>query len=356
MSNADARAPLDNTMGALVIGILYVCPVHDRSSSLAADFPIFLSLSPIEYQHASGGSPVFKLTASSRPSIIKTHSGSNFWYKVAFVFILDTLHQIMLSHLLYVYFVKSFGDKEHLGTVVWSILVMVFLSAVIALVVQFFLCWRIWILSNKNLFWIVPIILVIIASFAITMAYFIKSWSLRTWVKLAKLSASTTYFDNRDVAANRKYSSLQKISRAVNCLNFGADLAVTFALDRCVDESPDVFLSQDWIIVDASFLCDSLLGIVYTNSFLATLNAREKLRESNRPPGTSFLSDSGLVWARGTETRTEETVMLPSSDGSEVKQQIETQVDRHLNPEVEMESIIKFKSTSSFCHSGTLPV
>ncbi|KAE9392039.1 hypothetical protein BT96DRAFT_289098 [Gymnopus androsaceus JB14] len=109
---------------------------------------------------------------------------------VVFVFGLDTAHQIMLCHLIYVYLVSNFGNPNYLALVVWSILVMVILSAIIAATIQLFMCWRIWILSNKSVYWIIPLVVVVLASFVITVVYFVRSWSLRTWVELADLSVS----------------------------------------------------------------------------------------------------------------------------------------------------------------------
>lgn len=33
--------------------------------------------------------------------------------------VLDTVHQAMLSHFIYIYLVSNFGNTDHLGVVVW---------------------------------------------------------------------------------------------------------------------------------------------------------------------------------------------------------------------------------------------
>ncbi|KAJ3920367.1 hypothetical protein F5877DRAFT_77182 [Lentinula edodes] len=304
--------------------------------------------------------------------------------QVVFIFVLDTAHQIMLSHSIYIYLVSNFGNVEYLGVVVWrallelpqiavhlkifpfdrrSILVMVLLSALIAVTIQLFMCWRIWILSNKSIYWSIPIIIIVFASFTITMVYFKKSWSLRTWTKLADLS---------------------KISRAVNGLNFGGDIAITFVmvyflrtsrsgikrlLNRCSDESSDVFLSKNW--TSYNFLRDTLFDIgsslyiglrdqisiwpntfiyitfycalarLYANSFLATLNARDQLRKSNRPLGSSLFSTptlSGLEWARAMASDTVITssdIPKSSTNPLSIKQEVET----HVQHDIELDNL-----------------
>ncbi|KAE9394599.1 hypothetical protein BT96DRAFT_185124 [Gymnopus androsaceus JB14] len=172
---------LDDTMGALLVGILFSSALWGIS---AAQTYIYFDT------FYNQDTPRLKLL-------------------VVFVFGLDTAHQIMLCHLIYVYLVSNFGNPNYLALVVWSILVMVILSAIIAATIQLFMCWRIWILSNKSVFWIIPLVWVVLASFVITVVYFVRSWSLRTWVELADLS---------------------KISRAVNGLNFGGDIVITFAM------------------------------------------------------------------------------------------------------------------------------
>ncbi|EEB87234.1 hypothetical protein MPER_15502, partial [Moniliophthora perniciosa FA553] len=41
---------------------------------------------------------------------------------VGVVYILDTVHQLMLSHMLYIYLVSNWGNPVILATLVWSIL------------------------------------------------------------------------------------------------------------------------------------------------------------------------------------------------------------------------------------------
>ncbi|KAJ4493619.1 hypothetical protein C8J55DRAFT_499255 [Lentinula edodes] len=285
--------------------------------------------------------------------------------------VLDTAHQIMLSHSIYIYLVSNFGNVEYLGVVVWrallelpqiavhlkifpfdrrSILVMVLLSALIAVTIQLFMCWRIWILSNKSIYWSIPIIIIVFASFTITMVYFKKSWSLRTWTRLADLS---------------------KISRAVNGLNFGGDIAITFVMVYFLRTSRSGIKRTDALMNRLMYFCLktgllttfcailSLISIsiwpntfiyitfycalarLYANSFLATLNARDRLRKSNRPIGSSLFSNptlSGLEWARAMASDTAITssdIPKSSTNPLSIKQEVET----HVHHDIELDNL-----------------
>ncbi|KAH7879332.1 uncharacterized protein C8R40DRAFT_592604 [Lentinula edodes] len=227
---------------------------------------------------------------------------------------------------------------------------MVLLSALIAVTIQLFMCWRIWILSNKSIYWSIPIIIIVFASFTITMVYFKKSWSLRTWTKLADLS---------------------KISRAVNGLNFGGDIAITFVMVYFLRTSRSGIKRTDALMNRLMYFCLktgllttfcailSLISIsiwpntfiyitfycalarLYANSFLATLNARDQLRKSNRPLGSSLFSTptlSGLEWARAMASDTVITssdIPKSSTNPLSIKQEVET----HVQHDIELDNL-----------------
>ncbi|KAJ3854341.1 hypothetical protein EV368DRAFT_63350 [Lentinula lateritia] len=218
--------------------------------------------------------------------------------------------------------------------------VMVLLSALIAVTIQLFMCWRIWIcmIFFRSIFSCltdglfvglsVAQIIVVFSSFAITMVYFEKSWSLLTWTKLADLS---------------------KISRAVNGLNFGGDIAITFVMNRCSDEPSDVFLSKNWTSYNISIWPNTFIYItfycalarLYANSFLATLNARDQLRKSNRPLESSLFSNptlSGLEWARAMASDTVITSSdIPKSSTNPLF--IKQEVDTHVHHDIELDDL-----------------
>ncbi|KAL0579930.1 hypothetical protein V5O48_002101 [Marasmius crinis-equi] len=103
-----AFPPLHNTFGALFIGV-----------SLAGALWGITSIQTYNY--------FMRYYKVDRP-IINIMVGA--------VYALDTAHQFMISHLLYTYLVSNFGNPVILGTLVWSILIMVLLTGFIGLIVQ----------------------------------------------------------------------------------------------------------------------------------------------------------------------------------------------------------------------------
>jgi hypothetical protein len=81
-----------------------------------------------------------------------THYPSDRWYiklLVASIFVSDTGHQVLITHLVYTYLVTYFGDWAELNNVV-SLVIEVFFNGFTAFVVQSFLAMRVYRLSNKN--------------------------------------------------------------------------------------------------------------------------------------------------------------------------------------------------------------
>ncbi|KAJ3892553.1 hypothetical protein GG344DRAFT_64535 [Lentinula edodes] len=360
-SSTTTVAPLHNTvnfftMGALLIGVLISCALWGISTAQTyIYFSVWRSLLPRiiaerAHQRRFIIMILFDLSLCPLP-----HS------------VLDTAHQIMLSHSIYIYLVSNFGNVEYLGVVVWrallelpqiavhlkifpfdrrSILVMVLLSVhVLAHLDLYDRFCSIFSFSRSTdgLFAGLSVaqIIIVFTSFAITMVYFKKSWSLRTWTKLADLS---------------------KISRAVNGLNFGGDIAITFVMNRCSDESSDVFLSENWTsynvylhlaeyvhlhhlllcscpLVRKFFLGNHRTSNQQYSSY--SLNARDRLRKSNRPIGSSLFSNptlSGLEWARAMASDTVITssdIPKSSTNPLSIKQEVET----HVHHDIELDNL-----------------
>ncbi|KAJ3865323.1 hypothetical protein EV359DRAFT_80592 [Lentinula novae-zelandiae] len=268
-SSTTTIAPLHNTvnfsihtssqMGALLIGVLISCALWGIST---AQTYIYFST----FYH---------------------HDTLRLKSLVVFIFVLDTAHQIMLSHSIYIYLVSNFGNVEYLevvehtshGFIVGSHRCDHSTVHVLAHLDLYDRFCSIFSRSTDGLFAGLSVaqIIIVFTSFAITMVYFKKSWSLRTWTKLADLS---------------------KISRAVNGLNFGGDIAIT-------------------------------------------LNARDQLRKSNRPIGSSLFSNptlSGLEWARAMASDTVITSSdIPKSGTNllSIKQEVET----HVHHDIELDNL-----------------
>ncbi|KAK7037561.1 hypothetical protein VNI00_011053 [Paramarasmius palmivorus] len=162
---------------------------------------------------------------------------------VGFVVIMDTLHQTMISHVLYSYLVKDFSNPDALDRIIWTLLLMIVFTGVIAMIVQFFLLWRLWIFSQKTLSITTILILLALAEFAVTMVYFGQSWQIATFNELKQLNITIW---------------------------------------------PDTFLYIAFYVILARF---------HSTSFFSTLNSREELRRSNTSgDGTAFIGSISLTF------------------------------------------------------------
>ncbi|KAK7000604.1 hypothetical protein R3P38DRAFT_2797247 [Favolaschia claudopus] len=110
--------PLDDTIGALVIGAILSSSYCSRDSLLLKSF-------------------------------------------VAVLLSLDTLHGALVAYALYVTVVTNFGDYASLTKLPWSGVIETIIGALVAGMVQFFYAWRIYALSKKS--FILPFIIAICA-------------------------------------------------------------------------------------------------------------------------------------------------------------------------------------------------
>ncbi|KAK7053304.1 hypothetical protein VNI00_003930 [Paramarasmius palmivorus] len=280
MASAITDLPaLDNTMGALFIGVLFA----------AALWGIVCFQTWCYYKRQD---------YPSDPIRLKVMVGTTL--------VLDTTHQVMLCHLLYTYLITNYGKPVVLGELIWSILIMVLLTSFIALIVQLFLTWRIWILSHKNRPVTVLILLLIFAEFGVTIAYFGRSWPMTTYLELKQLSV---------------------ISRVVNALGAASDVAITVSLSFYLWTSKSGMKNTDAIMDRLILFCIrtgllttvcailslititvwpdtfiyitfySTLARFYSTSFLTTLNARAELRASNKTGnGNTFIGSVSLTF------------------------------------------------------------
>ncbi|KAF7982623.1 hypothetical protein HWV62_27041 [Athelia sp. TMB] len=128
---------LDNTMGATLIGVIVAAALWGVA---CVQVYVYYSTYPKDPWH------------------LKT--------LVAAVLISDTVHQILISHSIYTYLVTNFGNDVELGNIVWSILVEVLFSGITGLLVQSFLAFRVYKFSNRNVYITGLVALLVIGEFS----------------------------------------------------------------------------------------------------------------------------------------------------------------------------------------------
>ncbi|KAF9483932.1 hypothetical protein BDN70DRAFT_873049 [Pholiota conissans] len=212
------------------------------------------------------------------------------WYIKALVgsiWFFETVHQALISHTVYYYVVTNYNNPNVLDKIVWSILLEVLFNGLIGLLVQGFLALRVWRLSGNNLPLTVVVGCLVLAGFGCSVAFTAQSMQLQTWAQLERLKG---------------------LSMAVNLLGAITDVLITAALFVFLQRSRTGFKKSDNMIskliaftVSTGLLTSvcavaSLisilasghtliyvafyfsLGRLYSNSVLATLNARQIIR------------------------------------------------------------------------------
>ncbi|KAJ3786408.1 hypothetical protein GGU10DRAFT_173579 [Lentinula aff. detonsa] len=253
--------PLDNTMGAILVGILVSAVLY--GISLVQTFFYY------------------------------NHYRNDAWYLkslVAATVFFDTMHLCFITHTIYFYLVSRYYDNEQLNNMIWSVLAEAIPTGFTGTLVQTFYTIRVWRLSKKNHVLAVVIMSIVLAQTACGTAWVIISLQLSTFQQLLDISGLTV---------------------SINALSSAADVIIAASLCFLLTQSRTGFKHSDTLINKlilfsvntglATSICavaslvsliaspDSLLyapfyfciGRLYSNSLLATLNARKQIRNNS---------------------------------------------------------------------------
>lgn len=210
------------------------------------------------------------------------------WLKslVLVVWILDTIHQGMITHTAYTYLITEYGNVAYLDVIVKTLLYEVIVSGILVFLVQSFFVLRIYKLSHNNIYVVVFLELLVIGELVVSLIYTDKGLKLGTYSKLVQIA---------------------NLSRAINALAAVSDVAIAVSLIFLLQRSRTGFRRSDTVInrlilfsLNTGLLTsiDALLSLItitvlpntfvyilffvtisrlYTNSLLATLNNRKSL-------------------------------------------------------------------------------
>ncbi|PBK87278.1 hypothetical protein ARMGADRAFT_1016777 [Armillaria gallica] len=106
---------------------------------------------------------------------------------VSVVCFIDTLHQIFITHALYMYLVKGFSDPAIMMRLLWSFLSQIILGALQGLLCQGFFTWRVWVVSQKNKVLSAMIAALVVGNFVVILYYFGRSVHFKSLAELLQL-------------------------------------------------------------------------------------------------------------------------------------------------------------------------
>ncbi|KIK40061.1 hypothetical protein CY34DRAFT_13979 [Suillus luteus UH-Slu-Lm8-n1] len=215
---------------------------------------------------------------------------------VAFIWVLDTLHVSLMCHALYYYLVSSFGDPNNLGTGVWSLFLCM------AVLVQTYFAFRISHLTRSGVrWWLTSFIMVfVVAHFAFGLETVILMFIKKDFSALSQITlyaatpfAITAVLSDVLIAASLcvllhgNRSPIIETNALVNTL-------IVYAINRCLLTSVVAVAEVIAFAISPGSLwfiaIDFVIGKLYANSLLASLNSRSALRGRNHThnEGTSF--------------------------------------------------------------------
>ncbi|KAF9035624.1 hypothetical protein BJ165DRAFT_1533605 [Panaeolus papilionaceus] len=248
---------IDNTLGVAFIGLVVAATLHGVSLVQAFYY----------YTHQTDKWPIKTL--------------------VGVVTLFDTVHQVLITHTMYQYLITGWGDQKMLQKLVWSLIVEVLFNGLTALVVQSFLTMRVWRLSGRNIWLTISTGSLVLAEFACITVYTTLAIHIPTiagLMSLKSLSISVNVLAAAgDVLIAVTLCTLLHLSRTgfqrsdtmINKLIlFSVNTGVLTSL-CAIASLISITVAGNTFIYIAFFFC---IGRLYTNSLLATLNARKMIR------------------------------------------------------------------------------
>ncbi|KAH9858592.1 hypothetical protein C2E23DRAFT_799261, partial [Lenzites betulinus] len=216
------------------------------------------------------------------------------------VWLCDSIHQGLISYTIYWYLITQYGNPEALAILEKSIVVEVFFNSFIGLFVQSFFTVRIWKLSGKGRMIIIPVILLVASEFIVTVTYAIMSLWLKFFEDLER-------FKGMSIAVNALAAAGDVVIAVILCVilhqsrtgftksNILINRLMLFAVNTglltsiCAIFSFISILAWPNTFIYVTFFF--FLGRLYANSLMATLNARNSIRDGSTGENTWSLQD-----------------------------------------------------------------
>ncbi|KZT59230.1 hypothetical protein CALCODRAFT_431229 [Calocera cornea HHB12733] len=245
------------------------------------------------------------------------------WLKlvVLSVWILDTLHTIFISHMIYTNLITNFGDYSAIMHNTWSFNVNVLITTIVAAISQVFFihrCWRcecsllcalrcVWEGADAVLGGVVDksVLNTVLSGIILLFAAFLDyKWAVDTWLG----SAAVTDILVSCALVRSLLMKRNEVQRTRNLIERLIRWTVTTGLITSVWALLDlaVFTASETTLVHLFF--NIMLAKMYANTLLAALNHRSPNRPDDVPgphgPGSHSISLSQLSPPRASRTLT----------------------------------------------------
>ncbi|KAI6107873.1 hypothetical protein EV401DRAFT_429151 [Pisolithus croceorrhizus] len=221
---------------------------------------------------------------------------------VAATCILDTLHVSFMCHTLYYYLVTNYGVPTSLEYIVWSYPASGVVQLLVVVMVQLFFAHKIYCLCRPGVRWIFNDISTGFGMVVTVLICYDNKMSVFTHTSYYSVTPSAVAVVVAEVLITvalcvilydgGSYSACPRAKRLIKTL-------ITYAANRCLLTSI-VVIAELAVNVDRQAVwtmgLNFIVGKLYTNSLLASLNAREHLR-SQGSTAMSILNIGSLHFA-----------------------------------------------------------
>ncbi|KAF8574180.1 hypothetical protein K439DRAFT_871456 [Ramaria rubella] len=220
----------------------------------------------------------------------------------AFVFgvlLSDAAHMGLVIHVIYWYLITNYLNPEAVTMLPTSFAASIVVTNISDVAIRLFYCHRVWIMSRGSKLLTLPLIVLIVVLFVSGFGYGAKSSQLHTVSKLHSISwlLYTAFSLSLVVDAYIALSLciLLSTSRSVMCkANSIIDILIVYTVNTGVITSISAAVSLfTYVAMPNNFIFIASyfpLSKFYVNALLATLNARETLRNVSRGQGNVDVS------------------------------------------------------------------
>ncbi|KAJ7142697.1 hypothetical protein C8R44DRAFT_760976 [Mycena epipterygia] len=305
-------APLDNTMGSMLIGVIVSAVLYGISLLQC----------------------LFYFTRYDRdPLYLKV--------LVAATVFLDTLHLAFVSHTVYYYLISNYYRNDVLQTMVWSVSLEALPTGITAGLVQLFYAYRVWRMSHHNLYLTAMILVLVMATAACGTAWVILALEAKTYEHLLHISPLTISINALSTGADviitstlcwmlyrTRPTSLETESIINRLILFTINTGLLTSL-CAVASLISLIIAPKTLIYASFYFC---IGRLYSNALLASLNARSVIRGKIKDVDTNFHVKS--IPARARISR--DVFARPGNGNSQPEEASATELSIHIARETEL--------------------
>jgi len=212
---------------------------------------------------------------------------------IGVVWFLDFCHTIFVSTSLWDHLIAHFGSVERIDYVPWSLALTIAFTAILTFLVHLFFIYRIFVLSNRNYFFAIPLTLLACARLCfacLTTAKLITLRSLKRFVELYTFSFTSGLALSSliDVLVTGLLCYLLLSHKQNSNLNGVLDKLLLYTFENGSMTCAAAFTSLVcWLTNHSTSLVFMGLHFVisklYANSLLASLNTRKGLQANRHP-------------------------------------------------------------------------